>query len=190
MKNALIALFIVCTLPAFGQKKNPNRIVNCKGSSLNCPGVSLFHETAWDFTRFGVNSINVDFIVLCRESFMASVRAGISYLTFPKISAAGVPAEFNFLIGKSTWLIETGLGASYLYVYNNYSVDRGRFSDNVSYLAITGRLGIRYERSRSVFFRIGYTPMLSVMNADRIEAFSKHSFIHMASLGIGYTFGN
>jgi hypothetical protein len=166
------------------------RAGNCKTKSNYCPKWSLFHETAYNFAGLGINSVNADVIIMCNRSYMASIRFGINYLTFPKISAAGVPVEFNFMIGRGAWLVEAGLGADYLYVYKNYTSTYPTNPNNISYLALTGRLGIRYEKVNGVFFRVGYNPHLSLIGQDKIEPISKHAFLHMLSVGIGYTFNN
>lgn len=184
----LLLLFLLFTIAAQAQVSKSFRFGRCGQGGLNCPKLSLFHETNTDFSKLWINTVNADYIILCRRLFMASIRGGISYYTFPKIRAAGIPVEFNFLVGKSSWLVEAGLGIQYLFFYRNYSAAAGTFSDDVSYLAATGRVGIRYERPRGFFFRIGYTPMYSLINHDKIEPLSNHKFIHMMGLGVGYTF--
>jgi hypothetical protein len=166
------------------------RAGNCKTKSNYCPKWSIFHETTYNFAGLGINSVNADVVVLCNRSYMASIRFGINYFTFPKIYSVGAPVEFNFMIGRGAWLFETGLGADYLFVYKNYTSTTPANPNNISYLALTGRIGVRYEKVNGVFFRAGYNPHVSLMNQDKIEPISKHSFLHMLSIGIGYTFNN
>jgi hypothetical protein len=165
------------------------RAGNCKTKSNYCPKWSLFHETTYNFVGLGVNSINADAIVKCNRSYMASLRFGVNYFTFPRISSVGAPVEFNFMIGRGAWLVEAGLGADYLYVYKNFITPE--FTDNnFSYLALTGRIGVRYEKLNGLFFRAGYNPHVSLVGWNKIEPISKHAFLHMLSVGIGYTFNN
>ena len=55
---------------------------------------------------------------------------------------------------------------------------------------MTGRIGVRYEKVNGLFFRAGYNPHVSLIGKDQIEPISKHAFLHMLSVGIGYTFNN
>jgi hypothetical protein len=186
-------LLLFCCLFAFftlSAQSTSYRAGNCKTKSNYCPKWSLFHETTYNFAGLGINSVNADVIVMCNRSYMASIRFGINYFTFPRISAAGVPLEFNFMIGRGAWLLETGLGVDYLYVYKNYTSTSPANPNNISYLALTGRIGVRYEKVNGLFFRAGYNPHVSLLNRDMIEPISKHAFLHMLSVGIGYTFNN
>lgn len=166
------------------------RAGNCKTKSNFCPKIALFHETSYNFAGLGINSVNVDIILLCNRSYMASVRTGINYFSFPKIYSAGVPLEFNFMIGRGAWMFEMGLGINYLYCYQNYSKALGTFKDNVSFGAVTGRVGVRYEKINGLFFRAGYNPQCTVLGFEDLEPISQHRVLHMASVGIGYTFNN
>ncbi len=191
MKKTIIGLFIIffsCLM--LNAQSYSLRSGKCGDKSNFCPKIALFHETAYNFGSLGVNSVNIDIILMCNKYYMASLRTGINYFSFPKIYSAGVPLELNFMLGRGSWLFELGLGVNYLYFYKNYTHDAGRFSDNVSYLAATGRIGVRYERINGLFFRAGYNPYCSLIGYHNIEPISKHPFLHMLSAGIGYTFNN
>lgn len=187
-KLLLLMCFSLTAIALFGQS-NSLRAGNCKTKSNFCPKWSLFHETTYNFKQFGINSVNADVIVICNRYYMASIRFGINYLTFPKISSVGVPLEFNFMMGRGAWLFETGLGLDYLFVYKNYSSTNIPAEDNIPYLAATGRIGLRYEKLSGIFFRLGYNPHISLQNQDKIEVVNR-TYINMLSLGIGYTFNN
>ena len=190
MKKLIISIGLTLTLIHLVSAQSTSyRAGNCKTKSNYCPKWSLFHETTFNFAGLGINSVNADVIIMCNRSYMASLRFGINYFTFPKISSAGAPVEFNFMIGRGAWLAEAGLGADYLYVYKNH-ITTGFTENNFSYLALTGRIGVRYEKVNGLFFRAGYNPHVSLMGHDKIEAISKHAFLHMLSVGIGYTFNN
>ena len=189
MKKPTLILVLFLSISTLVAQSVSYRAGNCKTKSNYCPKWSLFHETTYNFAGLGINSVNADVVVMCNRSYMASIRFGINYLTFPKISSAGVPLEFNFMIGRGAWLFETGLGADYLHVYKNYNPD-GPAENNISYLAITGRIGIRYEKVNGLFFRAGYNPHVTVMNQSKIEPISKNAFLNMLSVGIGYAFDN
>jgi hypothetical protein len=190
MKKFLILTCLCFTICNISAQSTSYRAGNCKTKSNYCPKWSLFHETTYNFKGLGINSVNADIVVLCNRSYMASIRFGINYFTFPKISSAGVPVEFNYMIGRGAWLFETGLGLDYLYVYKNYSSTLTPAENNISYLALTGRIGIRYEKVKSIFFRVGYNPHITLLNQNKIEPISEHSYLNMLSLGIGYTFNN
>jgi hypothetical protein len=189
MKKLILIFAMSFTIYSLMAQSNSFRAGNCKTKSNYCPKWSLFHETTYNFARLGINSVNADVIIMCNRSYMASIRFGINYYTFPKISSVGAPLEFNFMIGRGAWLFETGLGLDYLYVYKNYN-STGTAENKISYLALTGRIGMRYERVNGIFIRAGYNPHLSLMGMDKIESVSKHAFLHMLSVGIGYTFNN
>lgn len=191
MKKLLItcSLLFFCTV-LYAQSKSL-RAGNCNTKSNFCPKIALFHETVYNFAGLGVNSVNIDYVVYCNRNYMASLRAGINYFSFPKIYSVGAPVEFNFMVGRGNWLFEAGLGLDYLYFYKNYSKNAGQFSDNISYLAATGRIGVRYERINGLFLRAGYNPHFSILDTYKdIEPISGERFLHMLSVGIGYTFNN
>lgn len=189
MKKLLLILCLSSIIHTGTAQSTSYRAGNCKTKSNFCPKWSLFHETTYNFAGLGINSVNADVVVMCNRNYMASIRFGVNYFTFPKISAAGAPVEFNFMMGRGAWLFEVGLGADYLYVYKNYS-KISVAENNISYLAMTGRIGVRYEKVNGLFFRAGYNPHVSLIGKDQIEPISKHAFLHMLSVGIGYTFNN
>jgi hypothetical protein len=171
---------------------------NCQTENI-CPRNTLFHETTFRFGNLGFNrnSINWDHVLVCREGFLISLRLGIDYYSFSKIRSAGIPIDLNLMIGGGALMFETGLGLNYLFIYQNYDeVNQKHFDDNLSYLAATGRLGLRYEKLQSIFFRVGYTPQYSLMNNDQLTITNKknvaiihdHKIYSMISAGIGYTF--
>ncbi|MEI6124636.1 MAG: hypothetical protein WCQ95_13545 [Bacteroidota bacterium] len=185
----LLFFIIIISAPCFSQSKS-YRAGKCTTKSNYCPKIALFHETVYNFAGLGINSINADIVLMCNRSYMASIRLGINYYSFPKIASAGIPVEFNFMMGRGAWLFETGLGLNYLYVYKNYSHDLGHFKDNLSYAALTARVGVRYERINGLFFRAGYNPHISLMNYEKIEPIKASRWLNMISVGIGYTFNN
>lgn len=189
MKKLVLLIFLFFAFYSVKAQSTSYRAGNCKTKSTFCPKWSIFHETTYNFTSLGINSVNADLVLLCNRSYMMSLRFGVNYISFPKISSVGAPLEFNFMIGRGAWLFETGLGVDYLHVYKNYSSILPA-NNNISYLALTGRIGVRYERVNGVFFRAGYNPHVSLMGQDKIEPISKHVFLHMLSVGIGYTFNN
>lgn len=190
MKRSLVISSLLLLSMTVCAQSYSFRAGKCGDKSNFCPKIALFHETVYNFGRLGINSVNVDFILMCNRNYMASLRTGINYFSFPKIYSAGVPLEFNFMIGRGNWLFEAGLGLDYLYFYKNYSKAAGQYNDNISYLAATGRIGVRYERINGLFFRAGYNPHCSLTGFLDLEPISIHRFLHMASIGIGYTFNN
>jgi len=190
MKKLLSLICMLLTVTTLFAQSYSMRAGKCNTRSNYCPKWSVFHETTYNFGGIAINSVNADVIVMCNRSYMASIRFGVNYLTFPKISAAGAPVEFNFMIGRGAWLFEAGLGVDYLDVYKNYNTSSTSNPNNVSWLAATGRIGVRYERLNGVFFRADYNPHVSLMNQNQIEPISKSAFLHMISVGIGWTFDN
>ncbi len=161
---------------------------NCHPEN-SCPRNTIFHETNFRFDRMGLNwnSINWDHIFVCREKYLISMRLGVDYYSFSKISSAGVPFDLNLMIGGGALMLETGIGLNYLYVYKNYDDSIGEYKDNVNYLGLTGRIGLRYEKQHSIFFRLGYTPMYSLINYKKIPIIANKKYISMFGAGIGYT---
>ena len=188
-KLLLLSMLLIISLEISAQSTS-YRAGKCTTKSDYCPKLALFHETTYNFAGLGINSVNADIIVFCNLWYMASVRVGINYYSFPKIASAGVPLEFNFMMGRGAWMFESGLGVDYLYVYKNYNKDLGRFKDNISYAALTARMGVRYERVNGLFFRAGYNPHISLTNINKIEPISGSRWLLMLSVGIGYTFNN
>ena len=188
----LLWVVIFPTVNSYSQQSEVSpqpRPKNCQPEN-SCPRNTLFHETNVRLENlFGLNSVNWDHILVCREKYLVSVRIGIDYMSFKHIKSAGIPVDLNLMIGGGALMFETGLGLNYLYVYKNYNDSTGTFyNDNVSYLGITGRVGLRYQKQHSIFFRGGYTPMYSLLNYDKIPVIAGKRFISMFGLGVGYTF--
>jgi|GEM_PF-1020775 len=202
MKKIFLVTFVVFAMNCQAQQDNLNnplpRPKNCDTEN-SCPRNTLFHETTFRFTKLGLNwnSINWDHTLVCRERYLISLRLGIDYYSMNKIRSVGAPLELNLMIGGGALMFETGIGLNYLYIYRNYDeITSTRFDDNLSYLAATGRLGLRYEKLHSLFFRLGYTPMYSLIGNDQITITNKKDvavihdkpFYSMFGAGIGYTF--
>ena len=157
----------------------------------SCPRNAIFHETNFRFDKLGLNwnSINWDHNLLCRERFLVSIRLGINYFSFSKINSAGAPIELNLMIGEGPFMGEISAGLNYLYVYKNYNdSSQTKYNDNISYLGATGRIGIRYQKKKSIFFRAGYTPMLSLIGYKKIPIIADKTFHSFYGAAIGYTF--
>jgi len=182
----LFALFILNN--SFGQVITRDGKCGRKGPTI-CPKLSIFHETNYDFTRFGFNSLNIDYVLLCKPSYMLTVRGGISYMSFNKASSIGVPLELNLLIGRSSFLFEISAGFLGQDYYKNYdSITKKTKSSSLYYQAVTGRLGIRYEAPKGgLFIRLGFTPIYSLSEYAVIYPVYNRRFIPMFGAGIGYT---
>ena len=165
---------------------NP-RPKNCTPENI-CPRNTLFLELNFSIPKeLAINSINLDHILVCRESYLVSGRIGIDYLSFNKLKTVGIPADLNLMIGGGALMFETGIGLNYLYAYKNYNRSTKFYEQNQHYLGITGRVGLRYEKKRSIFFRIGYTPIFSMINYKKIPIIADKRLLSMFGFGIGYT---
>ena len=192
MKNLLILLSFCVYTNLYSQQYGTDplpRPKNCDATNT-CPRNTIFHETNFRFDRLGLNwnSINWDHTLVCRSTYLISFRLGIDYFSFSKIRSAGVPFELNLMLGGGALMLETGLGLNYLYVYKNYNDTIGRYKDDVSYLAMTGRLGLRFEKKHSIFFRAGYTPIYNLVGYKEIPIISDRKFISMFGAAVGWTF--
>ena len=168
---------------------NP-RPKNCTPENI-CPRNTLFLESNFSIPKeLALNSINLDHIIICRENFLVSWHIGVDFLSLNKLKTVGVPADLNLMIGGGALMIETGIGLNYLYAYKNYNRSTKLYEANQHYGALTGRLGLRYEKKNSIFFRAGYTPYLSVYNYKKIPILADKSFFSMFGFGIGYTWGD
>jgi len=189
MRIIFVTLIFCFSFSIIGFAQNlQNRQWKC-GSSDDCPNNTLLHETNGNISKLNYNTLKFDHIIKCGATNMRSIAFGLTYYTFPKVRAIGAPFEFNMMFGMGNALIETGLGIQYLFFYKNYSKDPAVTADNnISYLAASGRLGLRIQKDRGFFFRAGFTPILSLMNHDKIPILGAHKFKPMAGIGIGYTF--
>lgn len=206
-KIFLFFVFIFLSFLSFSQYDDiypQPRPKNCEPEN-SCPRNTLFHETSFRLDKLGLNwnSLNWDHTIICRTSFLLSFRLGINYLSFSKINSIGAPVDLNLMIGGGALMGEVSAGLNYLYVYKNYdeyvaAVDskNAKFDDNLSYLAAMGRVGLRFERKHSIFFRLGWTPMISLFGNDEVQIKNRKDrfvirdkkFYSMYALGIGYTF--
>jgi hypothetical protein len=190
IKTFFSLIFILSAWIAAAQYTSPSasyRNGSCKGTD-RCPRNTLFHETQYDFSTLGINSINLDHTLACTRTYLTSFRIGVNYLSFPDISGAGIPAEICYMYGRGAWMLELAAGLNSLYVYKNYSSAAGSFSDNAIWAAVNGRAGIRFERKNSIFLRAGFVPSLTVAGKKEIETLDNKNFMWNAALGIGYTF--
>jgi hypothetical protein len=189
-KSALILLLFFSFTYVFSQidgtQPHP-RPPSCETENT-CPRKTIFHETDIKFGTLGINSINFDQILVCRSTFLISWRIGINYYSFSKISSAGIPTEINFMFGGGALMLEAGLGLNSLYVYKNYDEVNGKYNDNEPYVAAAGRIGVRFQKKHSIFFRGGYTPMYSLVGYKNIPILADKKFVSMFGLSIGYCF--
>ena len=201
LKKYFTLILITLSLNSFAQQLDGYSVPRPKNCDTenSCPRNTIFHETTFRFTKLGLNwnSINWDHILVCREWYLLSFRLGLDYYSMNKIRSIGAPIDLNLMIGGGAIMFETGIGLNYLYIYRNYDeVTATRFDDNLSYVAATGRLGLRYQKKHSLFFRLGYTPMYSLMGNEDIQIKTKKDvyvirdrpFYSMFGAGIGYTF--
>ena len=184
----IIAAFIL-SANSFGQLLTREGKCGRKGPKL-CPKFTVFHETNYDFKKFGFNSLNVDYILLCQAKYMLSFRFGLSYMSFNKSSSYGFPLELNLLIGNGAALFEISGGYVDQLYYKNYNeVLKQMRNSNFTYRAISGRIGFRYEQPKGgLFIRVGFTPIYSLVGQDLIYAIGDRRFIPMFGAGLGYTF--
>lgn len=188
----LLLLIFYCTIGtmAFPQQDDlePHpRPKNCEVENI-CPRNTIFLESNIRFKKlFDLNSINWDHTLICREKYLLSVCLGADFMSFRKTKCAGVPVSLNLMIGGGALMFETGIGLNYLYVYKNYDDATNQYDNKQNYLGMIGRIGLRYEKKHSIFFRAGYTPMLSLIN-NKIPIFAGKRFNSMFGLGVGYTF--
>jgi len=84
-------------------------------------------------------------------------------------------------------MFELGLGVNCLYVYKNYNETTKSTDSKENYLGMIGNVGVRYEMLHSVFLRLGYTPMYSLMNNNNIPILASKKLNNMFGLSVGYT---
>ena len=147
------------------------------------------------FGSGGFYSFGYDKIYRVTEKKKRSFSIGASYLNISSrdretksgYNIYSIPVSFNTIRFK---YLETGLGITPLVL--SYS-DRGHGHGGTSWwnqfqsymLFISPKIGFRYQKPNGgIFFRLAYTPMISVFyNTDWTDRFN-HSF----GLSLGYTF--
>jgi hypothetical protein len=205
MKKAVLTILLFCyAMASFAQYDNypQPRPKNCETEN-SCPRNTIFHETTFRFDRLGLNwnSLNWDHLLICRTNYLLSFRLGVDYMSFAKMRSVGAPLDLNLMIGGGALMAEISAGLNYLFIYRNYDEVLGKFDDNLSYLAAMGRIGLRFERKHSIFFRAGWTPMYSLFGNDEVQICKKKKktgeaiyvirdrpLYSMFTAGIGYTF--
>lgn len=190
-KLILLSCLFVISLSVFSQQEGNDprpRPKNCQTEN-SCPRNSLFLEGNVRFNNMlGLVSLNYDHTLVCRESYLLSYILGIDFYSFKKTKAAGIPLSLNLMIGRGPMMFELGLGLNYLYVYKNYDDATKLTGPNESYLGIIGNIGVRYEMLHSLFLRLGYTPIYSLMNNNNIPILASKKLNNMFGLSVGYTF--
>ena len=93
------------------------------------------------------------------------------------------------MYGRYSNMFEFGLGVTYLYITKNYSDEDGKYNDNVPYAGVNGNIGFRHQNADGgIFYKIGFTPMYSLLNYKQIPIIAKNAFIPMGGISIGWTF--
>lgn len=186
---SVTSIIIILLTNASGQSKTGDyRDGSCKKSRYTfCPKNVLYHETETDFNYLTFNSINWEGTLICKTKFILTLRLGGIYYNFGKPKFIGAPADLNFLFGGGKWLVDAGIGGRYFYIYENYDVNIGSYSDNLHFAGVNAHLGLRYEIQESMFFKIAVDPMYSVYNYQPAH-FLKNKFNPLYAIAIGYTF--
>jgi hypothetical protein len=190
-KLILLCCFFTISLSLFSQQDGIDprpRPKNCQTENI-CPRNSLFLEGNVRIKNmFGLVSLNWDHTLVCREKYLLSFILGVDFLSFKQTKAAGIPLSLNLMIGGGPLMFELGLGVNYLYVYKNYDEATKLDAPKENYLGMIGNVGLRYEMLHSVFARLGYTPMYSLMNNTNIPILASRKLNNMFGLSVGYTF--
>jgi len=185
------AVYLSIYTNSFSQQDDINprpRPKNCDVEN-SCPKNTLFLETNMRFKNsFGLNSLNWDHTLICREKFLLSYIIGVDFWSFKKTRAAGIPLSLNLMLGGHALMLEIGAGLNFLYAYKNYNDSTSLYENKQSYLGLIGNIGLRYEKKHSIFFRAGYTPMYSLINYEKIPILASKKFNSMFGIGVGYTF--
>lgn len=200
MIKKYIGFFIISILALVDVKAQQSNIYpmprpkNCEYDNI-CPSSTIFPEARIRFKNnkdsipmFGLFTLNYDHTIICREKYLVSYTVGVDFWSFKKTRSLGVPATINFMLGGGAIMLETSLGLDYLFVYKNYNHKADSMDNKQHYLGLLGRIGLRYEKKKSLFIRAGYTPMLSLINFNKIPILVTKRYNSMFGLGVGYTF--
>jgi hypothetical protein len=189
-KLLLLTCLFVLSLSVFSQQDGNDprpRPKNCQTENT-CPRNSLFLEGNVRIKNmFGLVSLNYDHTLICRERYLLSYIVGVDFFSFKQTKAAGIPFSLNLMIGGGPLMFELGLGVNCLYVYKNYNETTKSTDSKENYLGMIGNVGVRYEMLHSVFLRLGYTPMYSLMNNNNIPILASKKLNNMFGLSVGYT---
>lgn len=165
------------------------RTVPCNVASASCRKLTIFHETNSNFGNFNFNSLNLEYLPRCSQTSNIGIRAGFIYLTFPKIKAYGIPLGVSLMLGRGYNQLEIGGGATFLKLSKNFKEGIGVYEDDVSYAGISTVIGFRHHSAEGgLFYRLGFTPIISVVNSNKIPIIADKRFIPLAGLSIGWTF--
>lgn len=180
------SLFITVT---FAQQHSQQlRMVPCSAPS-SCKKNTIYHETNTNLGRFNYNSVNFEHLLKCQPTYNVGIHIGVIYYSFPKLKGEGIPIGINWMFGRGSELFEFGFGATYQHIRKNWDSQNGQYNDNISYAGITGNIGFRHQNSDGgLFYKVGFTPMYSVLNYKDIPIIASHAFIPMAGISIGWTF--
>jgi len=104
-------------------------------------------------------------------------RAGLGYFAAGNNTVFTIPVQVNYLYGKDGKYLELGIGTTFINSRgDNYSSPTWEF-DTVTGLAATAVIGVRYEPSKALNFRLGYVPIVS-----------SYGLINAGGFSVGYTF--
>jgi len=132
-------------------------------------------------------SFNFETIINKKYPFV-NVRAGLQAFPFriegfTDYRSVGIVSELSLLTGKDRNHFETGVGFSYIHLYDDIYGD-----ENLNLELLVLRLGYRhYSKTGKSFFKIAYTPMF-VLNKPGDEYTEFDPRVIPFFLGLGYGF--
>ena len=118
-----------------------------------------------------VSSLNFDKIFVQRKNYILSYRLGIASVSLISFRP-GIIGEVNFLTNNSNHHAEFGV-STLLYAYSSRTPESPYSQINP---VLIGRIGYRYQKPNGgLFFRIGFTPGISLNKVQYINYWSKEA---------------
>ncbi len=120
----------------------------------------------------GFGSVNFEKDVRIKKNIIYSSRIGFCFIPIDRNNGNALifPYLFNARVGKNAHKLEVGIGQGVTLT------TRGSF-----FVLGLAAIGYRFEPlEKKIFFKIGYTPLISYIFDRQIE--------HWGGIGIGYTF--
>lgn len=144
-----ICLLLFSGFVGYGQEESSNKFVSTLDFGGNGGGYSL----------------NGEFELITKESYLLNTRLGFGYLPVENTQFLAIPFGFNILTGKGKHHIEGGLGLSYIQglTFKNVMIDNSEkyYSDEALYFVPT--VGYRFDKlTKGLTFKVYYSPLMVI----------------------------
>ena len=168
--ESLVTLLLLVSIITYGQESNRNlkKITERKNNiDLSLGGNGLFA------------SVNYSRILLVKSNYFINASIGIN--TLPFVGGITLPHQLTFNLGKSSSILELGIGGSYWSGKSNAS----GYTETINSYLLSPVIGWRKHFKNNFIFRAYTNPLFHISGEYYIE---DYSVIPYLGISLGYSF--